>query len=102
MWYDIPDAAPGSALSDKSGTIASANVSQQIAAANPNRMGFWIENNSEDEIYVDFGKNAEIGKGIRLAPPLRRSFFAVRGEAGSGTITVIGIITGQVYSAREW
>jgi hypothetical protein len=55
-------------LTNRSGTITTANTSQQIIAANTNRRYLLIQNHSDSIIYIAFGVTATTSNGIGLTP----------------------------------
>lgn len=64
---DQPNVTQGN-LTNLSGTIATANTSQQIAAANTNRKYLLIQNHSDSILYIAFGTAATTSNGIALTP----------------------------------
>jgi hypothetical protein len=89
-----------SSFIDHSGTLTSSNVAQTVMAANNSRKSLLIQNNSSQTVWINFGTSAVFSQpSIKL-------------EAGAGyvmdnfdispeSISVIGSVTGQSYTAKE-
>lgn len=84
-----------------SGTIAADNVAQQLMPANPIRKGFWIQNNSSGDLWVN-----DLGAATAAQPSLKLEmgdyYESPAGGAPVGAISIIGATLGQTFSAREW
>lgn len=84
---------------DRSGTIAAGGTAQVLSAANPSRRGFWIQNISTTDLWIN-----ELGNAS-AAPP---SIVLAKGDiyefpiAVGSAISIFGATTGQAFSAREW
>lgn len=84
----------------RNGTITAGGAAQEFAPANPERRGFWIQNQSTGDLYVDAEDTAGPGTSLRIAPGgLYEPSF---GSVGHGAISVYGATTGQVFASREW
>ena len=87
------------ALTDRSGTITSGGGAQNLAASNASRKGYWIQNNSTADLWLSTEAAAIAGQpslriraGALYEPPV----------ISQGGISIIGAVTGQAFSAREW
>jgi hypothetical protein len=84
---------------DKSGAIAVNATAQVLAAANPDRKGFWIQNVSDDDLWInDLGTASDAHPSILIASGNLYEFPVVPGTA----ISIYGATAGQEFSAREW
>jgi hypothetical protein len=85
---------------DRSGSIATSAVSQQVMAANLLRSGWYIQNTSLDNITVnDIGGDATQANSFILGPG---TFFPPpRYPVTTSTVNVAGQI-GDTFVAREW
>jgi hypothetical protein len=87
---------------DLSGTIASGGVAQDLAAADSSRRGFWIQNQSAGDLWIN-----EIGGTAQAGQP---SFKVAAGDfyempitgISYGKISVFGATGGQAFAARQW
>lgn len=88
-------------LSDRSGTITTANTSQQLAAVNASRTYLLIQNQSATDLYFNFGIPAVVGRpSIKLAAG---STFTMEsaGFVPTEAVNIIGATVGQVFVAKE-
>ena len=84
-----------------SGTITAGGTAQALAAANPSRIGFWVQNHSAGDLWV-----SEIGTAAAAQPSIRIATLAtyespITGCPG-GALSIFGATTAQAFSAREW
>lgn len=88
-------------LVDISGTVTAANTAEDIAAINPGRRGFWMQNLGSSPIYFNFGADAVAGQ-----PSLRldAGAFYESPTTGcpTGRISIICATISQQFSAREF
>jgi hypothetical protein len=85
-----------------SGTITAANTSQGILAANAARVGFWIQNNSTGDLWIN-----ELGAAAATAQPSFKLPAGALYETPSfvrptASVQIIGATAGQAFTAREW
>lgn len=88
-------------LTDRSGTITTGGTAQVLMAANAARTGFWVQNNSSSDLWINsLGTAAAGGSSLRLRPGdlYETPAFAVPATA----ISIYGATTGQVFAAREF
>lgn len=89
------------AHTNRSGTIAAGGAQQQLMAANPNRRGYWIQNQSTGDLWINGLGNASAGQ-----PSLRISAGALYESpvhgVGTAGISIFGATTGQAFAAREF
>lgn len=86
---------------DKSGTVASGGVSQTLAAANASRRGFWIQNQSSDNLWLSSN-----GAAVATQPSLQIPSGALYEFPSTGipvtALAIFGATTGQAFAAKEW
>ena len=87
-------------LSDGSGTIATANTSQQAMAANANRRYFFFQNIGTANIYLNFGTAATTGAGSMQIPP-GASITMDAGFVSTDAINVISATPGTPYTCKQ-
>ena len=93
--------APAVTPTNISGTLASASAAQQIAAADANRRGGWIQNNSTGDLWLnDLGTATVGGSSLRLVPGALYEFPAT--GVPTGALSMIGTATNQAWSGRVW
>lgn len=97
------------AYTDRSGTVAAAGVSQQLLAANANRVGFIVMNidavNQEDMGINLTGGAASIGAAGTLTLAASGGAGYPGGSfqgAGTGAITVVAATAGHKFTCVEW
>ncbi len=99
-------------LTDRSGTITTANTAQQIAPANTKRRGFLIENPGNVLINQTLTANthsfwvSDVSTAEK-SPPSREvapgeSYESPSGGCGTGQLSIIGTVDNQPFIAREW
>lgn len=86
-------------LTDRNTTITQANVSQQLAPANPNRSYFIFQNVSDTDMSLDFGQAAIIGTSFLCIP--KASFVMEDSFISTQSINVICATQGKAYAAKE-
>lgn len=97
----LPVAAPTIAPIDRSGAIATGGTAQTIAAANPARRGFLVQNLSSADLWLGTGAGAVAGRpSIRIAPG--QLYESPASGAPGGAISLLGASTGQSFTAQEW
>ena len=87
-------------VSDGSGTIASANTSQQAMAANSNRRYFFFQNIGTANIYLNFGSAATVGAGSMQIPP-GASITMDSGFVSTDAIYVISATPSVPYTCKQ-
>jgi hypothetical protein len=86
-------------ITDKSGVIAVAGTSQVLAAANANRAYFFIQNISEDTLWINFGTDAvQDSPSIKL---VTNEIFEMDKFNSTDNITIIGPNAGAKFVAKE-
>lgn len=85
---------------DRSGEITEGGVSQVLMEANPDRVYFFLQNASNNDLWYDFGVDAvERSPSIKVSPNgnyENPSHFSFTQE-----IRIVGPVTGQVYTCKE-
>lgn len=96
------DTPAASAPVDRSGTITTLNVSQQLMAANPNRRGFMVQNSGAAVLWInELGATATTAQpSIKI--PIDGTYTSPPGYPSLSAINIIGGTTGQAFTAREW
>lgn len=90
----------GSFINGPTGTTG-ANVSEEIFSANANRRAFFFQNQSSQNLFIDFGTGVAI-----LGPPSIKILPGGSYSLGStfietGKVSVIGSVTGLIFSAKQ-
>lgn len=80
---------PGLATTATGATVNDSNVSQPILAANPDRKGVVLRNNSSATLYLDYGASAAVVSAIYEVPPLGSWEMPVNGYVYTGQISGI-------------
>lgn len=90
-----------------SGFIVAGGTAQVLMPANPGRMGWWLQNTSADNLWIN-----DAGEGHPASVPnsgtLCDAFCVVAGAtyvspaATQAVISIFGTASGQTFSAREW
>lgn len=83
---------------DASGTISTANTSQQVAPANASRRAFIFQNASAGDLYLNFGAAAAVSGGLKVAAG--QSYESQPTSVPAGTINVFGATAGAAYTAK--
>jgi hypothetical protein len=85
---------------DKSGTIAVANTSQVVAAANPSRTYFVFQNVSDKVMWLNFGGAATLTQpSLQINPG---GSITISGPTVvSDSVNVIGPNAGKAFTAKE-
>ena len=93
---------PDADFTNKSGTITLGGTSQTLAAANAARQGWWVQNHSVGDLWVnDLGAAAIIGQpSIKI--PAGALYEPPYGGHGGAALAIIGATTAQAFTAREW
>ena len=85
---------------DKSGTITTGGESQVAIAANASRKGGFIQNTSEDYLYVNDGASASTSSAFIVPGGVIE--LSVNGQVYTGDIHIYGATTGQSFAAKEY
>lgn len=86
---------------DRSGTITLGGTSQVLAPANGARAGFWIQNQSNGDLWLSSLAAASAQQPSLWLPPGAYYEFPAGGVPAT-TISIWGAIAGQPFAAREW
>lgn len=86
---------------DRSGTITTGGVAQQLAP-DGTRRGFSIQNLSTADLYFNLGATAVQGQPSFRIPANTLYESPVGCDRVSGVISIIGATTGQAFTAKEW
>lgn len=86
---------------NKSGTITTGGTAQVAIAENSKRIGFWIQNVSAGDLYVnDVGTAAATGSSVKIAAGSIYESPAM--GCVTGDISIFGATTAQAFVAREY
>jgi hypothetical protein len=89
-------------LTSRSGTIATGGTAQQLMAANAARKGWWLQNLSTGDLWVNrFGGTASAAQP-NIQIPSGALYETPAGGAGSTLISIYGATTGQAFASGEW
>lgn len=86
----------------RSGTVTLGGTAQALMAGNPGRKGFFVQNNSSGDLWIN-----ELGNAAAAAQPALRLVPGAYYESPItgcpvGAISIFGATTGQAFTAREW
>lgn len=95
------DTVVPSTSTNKSGTITTGGTAQVLMAANGARRGFFLQNNSSANLYVN-GLGAATSDGLCLTIPAGVLYETSIQHVGTGAISILGATTGQAFYAREF
>jgi hypothetical protein len=92
-----------------SGFIVVGGTAQVLMAANLGRMGWWLQNTSGGDLWIDDGDASNAAK-IALSGITTDSFRVAAGAtyaspigaASTNAISIWGATSGQTYSCREF
>jgi len=89
-----------SALTDRSGTITSGGSAQTIAAANASRKYLLFQNNSDIDMWINFGVTAVANQpSIKI---VAGGYYENPAHfCPSGLVSVIGATTGKTFTCKE-
>ena len=89
-------------ITSRSGTIATGGTAQSLMAANAARKGWFIQNNSTGDLWVNrFGGTAIAGQPSLLIPA-GALYETPDGGSGGNALSIYGATTGQTFTAAEW
>ncbi len=89
-------------ITSRSGTIATGATAQTLMAANATRKGWFIQNNSTGDLWVNrFGGTAIAGQPSLLIPA-GALYETPDGGSGGNALSIYGATTGQTFTAAEW
>lgn len=97
----LPVAVAPAAYVDRSGTITAGGTAQQLMPANSARRGFFLQNNSTADLWIN-PNAAAVASQPSLKVPAGALYESPFGGAPAGAISIIGATTGQAFSAREF
>ena len=88
-------------ITDKSSTVATGGVAQTLMAANTVRRGFWVQNVSTSDLYInDQGDAAATGASLKI--PSGALYECPSHAVPTSAISIYGATTAQAFAAREW
>lgn len=88
-------------LVDRSGTITTASQSQDIMGSNPERRYLLIQNNSKSPLWINFGTNAVMDQPSIQLLQNGGSIVMEGSFVSTQSISIIGSIAGQSFTAKE-
>jgi len=86
---------------DRSGTITTGGTAQVLMAANASRRGWELQNNSSSDLWF----NEIGGTAVATAPSFKvppGSYISSDAGVTTSAISLIGQVSGQTFTAREW
>ena len=89
-------------ITSRSGTIATGATAQTLMSANAARKGWFIQNNSTGDLWVNcFGGTAIAGQPSLLIPA-GALYETPDGGSGGDALSIYGATTGQTFTSAEW
>ena len=89
-------------ITSRSGTIATGATAQTLMSANAARKGWFIQNNSTGDLWVNrFGDPAIAGQPSLLIPA-GALYETPDGGSGGNALSIYGATTGQTFTSAEW
>lgn len=88
-------------LIDRSGTIATGNLAQEVAAVNATRQYFLFQNVSDTDMYINPLGNATVGAGSILCPADGGGLIMENNFISTQRWTVICTANGKAYTCLE-
>jgi hypothetical protein len=101
--HPLPVAAAGRTVmySDRSGMIAVAGVAQVLAPASATRRGFFVQNLSTGDLWLNGTGTAVAGSpALRIGPG--QLYECPASGVPATALSILGTAAGQTFSAREW
>lgn len=97
---NVPEAVGGGVPTNRSGTITTGGVAQQVMAANAHRRYLFIQNISDTAMWFDIGATAVASQpSTYLAPGV--AFMWAVGYIPTGAVSIICATTGKGFTAKE-
>ena len=90
------------ALTDRSGTITTGGTAQQLMPANDARVGFWVQNLSSGDLWINELGGTAAASQPSIKIPSGSLYESQRGEPCPYAISIFGATTGQAFTARGW
>lgn len=86
---------------NRSGTVTAGGTAQELLPANGARRGFWLQNNSAGDLWIDDTGDAEASQpSLKIAPG--ELYENPVGMVPSTAVSIFGATAGQAFSCREW
>ena len=92
--------APGN-IFDRSGTVTTGGTAQTLMAAQPQRAGFWIQNNSAGDLWIRAGGTAAATQPSLRIPP-NSLYENPDACVPLDAISIFGATAAQAFTCREW
>ena len=86
---------------NRSGTITLGGTAQNALGANAGRRGFWIQNQSTGDFWINSTATAT-GASPDLWLPAGSYYESPETGVATTAISIYGTTTGQAFAAREW
>lgn len=89
-------------MANKSGSITSGNTAQTLMAANDARKGFYVQNVSSGDLWInENGSDAVLDQpSLKITP--NQLYESPPNGTSLKAVSIIGATTGQKFAAREW
>ncbi len=102
VWIANQPSTATSTYTNISGTITAGATAQVLQAANAARRGFWIQNLSSGDLWInDLGNDATAASPC-LRIPANGYYESPFNGASPLALSIIGATTGQSWSGRAW
>lgn len=88
-------------FTDRSWTITTGGVAQQLMASNASRTGFYVQNTSDDDLWISDVGTASAG-GASILIPSGMIYESMAHAVPTTAISIYGATTGQSFAAREF
>jgi len=94
------EATYGVTPTDRSGSITAGGASQTLAAANPARRGYSVQNTSSGPLRVSASVDPGAAAGYEIQPG--QLYESPAHGSPAGELKIWGATTGQTFIAEEW
>lgn len=98
----VVGARAGALVADKSGTVTLGGTAQQLMAANPLRRGFFIQNQSTADMWINAKGATATAAEPSIWLPAGAAYSTDYGNVSLLAISIFGATTGQAFCAEEY
>jgi hypothetical protein len=98
--FAVQSAPTAGALTDRSGTIAAGGTAQQVAAANATRKYLFFQNNSDTDMWINFGVVA-VANQPSILVKAGANYENPAHFCQNALISVMCATTGKTFTAKE-
>lgn len=89
-------------LTDRSGTVTLGGTAQTLMAANANRRGFLVQNNSAGPLWINELGGAAVQAQPSVQIPTGQTYVSQPNASTATAVSIVGATTAQAFTAREW